>query len=128
MDTDMYESAHPDLPPPRTEYGIYRASHTTNLAGILIGKHNGWGVSGIAPDAHVVTWRSSYIASIVYKNSLKFQLKRGDVIVNATITPEKKNSCNIPRFENSEYGKDLAFYLTRKKGIHIIVAGRCDGL
>ena len=124
---------HEDLPAPFLEHWDVQAhatdSHDTASVGSMVGKHNGFGVTGIAYGS--VIGYSKYGAGDQLVDLAK-HLKAGDVIQLGVHYKYAKGSpldnaigCGDGCYMPVEYFRpvfDAISYLTEEKGVHVVIA------
>ncbi|MDX3988853.1 MAG: S8 family serine peptidase [Achromobacter sp.] len=116
---------HVDLPKPFLHHGQYVEkpdSHDTMSAGIMFGQDNGYGVTGIVPQAQAGYTKYSPSGMVDLRNVLQ----AGDV-VQIGVHYKFSNGCGpttacwLP-VEHVDVVYDAISYLTKEKGVHVVLA------
>ncbi|WP_332612675.1 S8 family serine peptidase [Achromobacter sp. ESBL13] len=116
---------HIDLPKPFIHHGQYVEKpdfHDTMSAGIMFGQKNGYGVTGIVPEAQAGYTKYSVGGMIDLRNVLQ----AGDV-VQIGVHYKFGNGCGpttacyLP-VEHVDAVYDAISYLTQEKGVHVVLA------
>ncbi|WP_454668352.1 PKD domain-containing protein [Achromobacter kerstersii] len=122
---DHWDFDHIDLPKPFMVHNLgsgVTGSHDTMSAGIMFGQSNGFGVTGIVPNAQAGYTKYSVAGMI----DLRHVLRAGDVL-QIGVHYGWGNGCgpNITCYlpvENVDAVFDAISYLVKEKGVHVILA------
>lgn len=123
---DHWSYEHVDLPRPFLELtvGAVTGAHDTSSAGIIVSRENGYGTTGIVPQAQLgyLQWGTDRLLQ------LADQLREGDVVqlgVHLNYTPFAAVGCSEKCYMPLEYNRtvrDIIAYLTQEKGVHVVLA------
>lgn len=123
---------HIDLPKPFLHHGEYVEApdaHDTMTAGIMFGQNNGFGVTGIVPEAQAGYTKFSAAGMVDLRNVLN----AGDV-VQIGVQYGLSGSCGgwtadcLLPVEYSDVVFDAISYLTQEKGVHVVLAAANGGV
>lgn len=117
---------HIDLPKPYTELneGAVADYHATASVGVIASQDNGYGTTGIVPQAQIgfLRWGTNGLIQMAER------LEAGDVIqvgvqygYDSLPGADCTSSCKMP-MEYSKVVRDTFTYLTEEKGIHVVLA------
>lgn len=131
-ESDHWDYEHVDLPKPFIEHWHAEphrtGSHDTSSAGIMFGRANGFGVTGIAPKAQAGYTKYGAEGLVDLRNVLQ----AGDVLqigVQYDISDGcgPNVDCLLP-VETVDLAFDAISYLTQEKGVHVILAAANGGV